>query len=170
MLSCQFRQNKVTSRFPSLAENLEYICQGAKAVGRTNAKIRTVSFGVGPSTSATAQLLQEADYGLGDEIPGWATSEELQDQFEAEGYPVAGSSEGHHRGDGRKAVEVKVTRIPHTFKKDELHFDRNGRIQSSTEDDWAKGKRDQRTMWFYRSLVCFTRLSHTLFPSIKVYR
>ncbi|SPQ23041.1 8c19150e-132d-418c-b26e-8e8daf827059 [Thermothielavioides terrestris] len=50
----------------------------------------------------------------------------------------------------RKDVEVRVTRIPHTFHKDELRFERNGRIQSSTEDDWAKGKRDSRTVWFYR--------------------
>ncbi|KAK4198907.1 hypothetical protein QBC40DRAFT_255612 [Triangularia verruculosa] len=107
-----------------------------------------MDFGVGPSTSATAQ--EEADYGLGDEIPGWTTSEELQDHFEAEGYPVAGSSEGHHVADGRKALEVTITRIPHTFGKDELQFDRNGHIQSSTEDDWAEGKRDQRTVWFYR--------------------
>lgn len=100
----------------------------------------------GPSASATIQLLQGANYGLGDETLGWATGEELQEnsvgQFEAQGYPEAGPSEAHHGGDGREEVEVKVTKIFYTFKKDELCFDRNGRIQSFTEDDWVRVKCD----------------------------
>ncbi|KAL2185714.1 hypothetical protein L209DRAFT_781442 [Thermothelomyces heterothallicus CBS 203.75] len=91
-----------------------------------------MDFGPGLSTPATAQLPQEAYDGLGDETPGWVTGDELHGnpayQFEADSYLEAGSSEEHHRGDGRKEVEVK----------------------SSTEDDWVKEKRDQRTVWVYR--------------------
>jgi hypothetical protein len=54
-------------------------------------------------------------------------------------------------GGGREEVDVKVTKVSHTFKKDDLYFNRNGRIQSSTEDDWVRRKRDQRTvLWIYR--------------------
>jgi len=114
----------------------------------------TVDFGAGPSASATAQLPQGANYGLGDETPGWATGEELQEnsagQSEAQGYPEVGPSEAHHDGDGREEVEVRVTKVSHTFKKDELHFDRDGRIKPSTEEDWFRRKLDQRTVWVYR--------------------
>jgi len=113
-----------------------------------------MDFGAGPSASATAQLPQVANYGLGDETPGWPTGEELGEnsagQFEAQGYPEAGPSEAHDGGDGREEVEVKVTKVSHTFKKNDLCFDRNGRIQSSTEDDWVRRKRGQRTVWVYR--------------------
>ena len=77
-----------------------------------------MDFGAGPPTSAAAQLPHGANYGLGDETPGWATGEELEEnsagQFEAQGYPEAGPSEAH---DGREEVEVKVTKVSHTFEK-----------------------------------------------------
>ncbi|KAM7209801.1 hypothetical protein V8F06_014816 [Rhypophila decipiens] len=64
--------------------------------------------GAGPSASATAQLPPGTNYRPGDEAPGWATGEELQEdfagQFEAQGYPKA-----------RPSLE--------------LRFDRNGRTQ-----------------------------------------
>ena len=45
---------------------------------------------------------------------------------------------------------MRVTRIPHTLRKDELCFDRNGRTQSSTEDDWVKRRQDNQVVWVYR--------------------
>ncbi|KAB5572270.1 hypothetical protein GE09DRAFT_662807 [Coniochaeta sp. 2T2.1] len=60
----------------------------------------TMDFGEGPSTFASAQIPQEVDYGLGDEIPGWVTGEEFQEdsagQLEAERYLEAGPSEVYH--------------------------------------------------------------------------
>lgn len=46
-------------------------------------------------------------------------------------------------------VEVEVKRISHTFKKDELVFDKNGRKKSSVEEDWRRGKRNGRTVWVF---------------------
>ena len=117
--------------------------------------------GAGPSSSAAGQPEPTANYGPDYANPDWTADQVPQEtsagQFDAGGYPVdaggypeAGpSSGGHHGGDGRNTVEVKVTRIPHTFKKDEFFFDRNGRQQSSTEDDWRMGKRGGRTVWVY---------------------
>lgn len=113
-----------------------------------------MDFEAGPSASATALLPHGANHELGYEDPDWATCGEAQEdfagQFEVQGHPEVGPSEKDHGGDGREEVEVKVTRITHTFKKDELRFDRNGRTQSSTDDDWVRAKRDQRTVWVYR--------------------
>jgi hypothetical protein len=36
------------------------------------------------------------------------------------------------------------------LRKDELCFDRNGRTQSSTEDDWVKRRGDSQVVWVYR--------------------
>ena len=111
--------------------------------------------GAGPSSSAAGQLEPTANYRPDYENPGWTADQVPQEtsagQFDARGYPEAGpSSEAHHGGDGRKEVEVKVTRFPHTFSKDELRFDRNGHMKSSTQDDWVKWKRGQRIVWRYR--------------------
>ncbi|KAL2264249.1 hypothetical protein VTK26DRAFT_9025 [Humicola hyalothermophila] len=77
--------------------------------------------GPDPFTSTAIQLAQDAYDTLGDETSGWDAYEEFQGsstgQVDAEGYGEAGPSEGHRHGDGRKEMEVKVTRIPHTFKE-----------------------------------------------------
>lgn len=72
---------------------------------------------------------------------------------DTEGYAdTAGSTSQVQQGAvGRQnEVEVEVTRVRHTIRRDEFVFERKGRQQSSTEDDWVKGKLAGRTVWFYR--------------------
>ena len=113
-----------------------------------------MDYGAGPSLFATNQDEHGLSYGFGNESFAWGTNGKPQDtsldHFEAEVDQDAGPSASRQGGDDRKEVEVRVTRIPHNFRKDELCFDRNGRNQSSTEDDWVKRKRDNRTVWVYR--------------------
>lgn len=114
-----------------------------------------MDYGAAPSSFATSQDGPGLSYGFGNETFAWDTSGELQGtslgHFEAEVDQDAGPSASRQGGgDDRKEVEVRVTRIPHTLRKDELCFGRNGHNQSSTEDDWVKRKRDNRTVWVYR--------------------
>ena len=108
-----------------------------------------------PQETSAGQFELAANHGPDYENPGWTADQVPQEtscgQFDAGGYPEAGpSSDAHHGRDGRKEVEMKVTRFPHTSSKDEFRFDRNDRMESSTQDDWAKWKRGQQTVWRYR--------------------
>lgn len=113
-----------------------------------HAELASQQYISGPDVNMAS--FEATNYGSGDDYLLGAAADEQQ--------PPWGQDQG---ASGQREVEVKVTRILHTFRKDELTFSRSGRTQSSTDDDWERTKREGQRVWVYkhsRTLYWTTKL------------